>query len=128
MWRAVLAAIGIAGGSARSTPTYRAPPGWCTNHSDMWATTILTNGPPVVAIGDGAGIDYFVAGMEHYAAWLTNDGGSQRLKLLSTAEPRTITQSGMSPLGIACVHVQASDRVQNASAEEVTCSRALATP
>jgi hypothetical protein len=96
--------------------------------SRVTADSVSFTWDPVVDIGDGAGIDYFVAGMDHYTSWVTIDGGSQRLQLLSTAEPRTITQSGMSPLDIACVHVQAFDRVQNASAEQVTCSRALATP
>src|SRR6266852_4399252 len=166
MWRAALVAIGFAGSSAWGSPIYGDPPGWCTAHSDMWTTTLVTNDPlvgtnperdtfygfhpnpgyddwygysvvdiyvdavppqapqprvsrvtadsvsftwdSVVDIGDGAGIDYFVAGMDHYTSWLTVGGGSQRLQLLSTPEPRTITQSGMSPLDIACVHVQAS--------------------
>jgi len=96
--------------------------------SRVTADSVSFTWDPVVDIGDGAGIDYFVAGMDHYTSWLTVGGGSQRLQLLSTPEPRTITQSGMSPLDIACVHVQAFDRVQNASAEQVACSRALATP
>jgi len=96
--------------------------------SRVTADSVSFTWDSVVDIGDGAGIDYFVAGMDHYTSWLTIDGGSQRLQLLSAPEPRTITQSGMSPLDIACVHVQAFDRVQNASAEQVTCSRALATP
>ena len=263
MWRAALVAIGIAGSSAWGSPIYGDPPGWCTNHSDMWTATVVTNDPlvgtnperdtfygfhrnpgyddwygyfygdfrgragdasgwvnllhedypthyhwnfadagwavhghvkqyiayynwtfggecglgrfrgmspppymadqygypvvdiyvdavppqpprphvsrmtadsvtftwdPVVDVGDGAGIDYFVAGMDHYSSWLTINGGSSRLQLLSTAEPRTITQTGMSPVDTACVHVQAFDRVQNATAEQVACSRALATP
>ena len=263
MWRAALVAIGIAGSSAWGSPIYGDPPGWCTNHSDMWTARVVTNDPlvgtnperdtfygfhrnpgyddwygyfygdfrgragdasgwvnllhedypthyhwnfadagwavhghvkqyiayynwtfggecglgrfrgmspppymadqygypvvdiyvdavppqpprphvsrvtadsvtftwdPVVDVGDGAGIDYFVAGMDHYSSWLTINGGSSRLQLLSTAEPRTITQTGMSPVDTACVHVQAFDRVQNATAEQVACSRALATP
>ncbi len=96
--------------------------------SRVTADSVSFTWDPVVDIGDGAGIDYFVAGMDHYTSWLTINGGSQRMQLLSSAEPRMITQSGMSPLDIACVHVQAFDRVQNASAEQVTCSRALTTP
>ncbi len=96
--------------------------------SRVTADSVSFTWDPVVDIGDGAGIDYFVAGMDHYTSWLTIDGGSQPMQLLSSAEPRTITQSGMSPLDSACVHVQAFDRVQNASAEQVTCSRALTTP
>lgn len=90
--------------------------------------SVAFNWDPVVDLGDGAGVDYFVAGMDHYISWVTLNSGSQRLQLQSTSEPRTVTQAHMSPLDIACVHVQAFDRVQNASPEGVTCSRALAAP
>ncbi len=83
---------------------------------------------PVVDVGDGAGIDYFVAGMDHYTSWLTVDGRPERLQLVSTPQPRTVTQGGMSPADVACIHVQAFDKVQNASPEQVACSRALAMP
>ena len=83
---------------------------------------------PVVDVGDGAGADYFVAGMDHYTSWVTMNDSSQPRQLLETVEPRTVTQAGMSPLDVACVHVQAFDRVQNASPEQVKCSRALAAP
>ena len=83
---------------------------------------------PVVDVGDGAGADYFVAGMDHYTSWLTMNGSSQPLQLLETVEPRVVTQAGMSALDVACVHVQAFDKVRNASPEQVVCSRALATP
>jgi len=83
---------------------------------------------PVVDVGDGAGVDYFVAGMDHYTSWVTMNGSSQPLQMLSTAEPRIVTQAGMSPIDVACVHVQAFDKVQNASPVRVACSRALATP
>ena len=83
---------------------------------------------PVVDVGAGAGADYFVAGMDHYTSWVTMNDSSQPLQLLETVEPRIVTQAGMSPLDVACVHVQAFDRVQNASPEQVKCSRALAAP
>jgi hypothetical protein len=83
---------------------------------------------PVVDRGDGAGVDYFAAGMDHYTSWLTVDGRPQRLHLLSTPQPRTVRQDAMSPADVACVHVQAFDKLQNASPEQVACSRALATP
>jgi len=83
---------------------------------------------PVVDVGDGAGADYFVAGMDHYTSWLTMNGSSRPVQVLWTAEPRIVTQTGMSPIDVACVHVQAFDKVQNASPERVECSRALATP
>jgi hypothetical protein len=82
----------------------------------------------VVDVGDGAGADYFVAGMDHYASWVTMNGSSQQLQMYSTVEPRLVTQAGMSPVDVACVHVQAFDKVGNASPEREACSRALATP
>ncbi len=83
---------------------------------------------PVVDVGDGAGADYFVAGMDHYTSWVTMNGSSQPLQLRDTVDPRIVTQVGMSPLDVACVHVQAFDKVQNASPEQVVCSRAMAAP
>jgi hypothetical protein len=83
---------------------------------------------PVVDRGDGAGVDYFASGMDHYTSWLTLNGSAQPLQLLSTTEPRAVSQQGMSPLDVACVHVQAFDRVQNASPEQVACSKARGTP
>src|SRR5260370_13039777 len=83
---------------------------------------------PVVDVGDGAGADYFVAGMDHHTSWLTLNGSSRPVQVLWTAEPRIMTQTGMSPIDVACVHVQAFDKVQNASPERVACSRALPTP
>jgi hypothetical protein len=83
---------------------------------------------PVVDVGDGAGADYFVAGMDHYTSWVTMNGSSQPLQMMSTVEPRIVMQAGMSPVDIACVHVQAFDKVGNASPERATCSRALAAP
>src|SRR5260370_3622862 len=83
---------------------------------------------PVVDVGDGAGADYFVAGMDHYTSWLTMNGSSRPMQMLWTAEPRIVTLTGMSPIDVACVHVQAFDKVQNASPDRGGCSRALATP
>ncbi len=83
---------------------------------------------PVVDVGDGAGADYFVAGMDHYTSWVTINGSAQPLQMLSTAEPRIVTQAGMTPVDVACIHVQAFDKVQNSSPDQVACSRAMATP
>jgi hypothetical protein len=83
---------------------------------------------PVIDVGDGAGADYFASGMDHYTSWLTFNGGSGRMQLASTSQPRTVTQVGMTPVDVACVHVQAYDRVQNASPEKVACSKARGTP
>ncbi len=82
----------------------------------------------VADVGDGAGVDYFSAGMDHYMSWLTIDGRSQRLQPQSSSQPRTVTQSNLDPADVACLHVQAFDRLQNASPEQVACSRALAAP
>jgi hypothetical protein len=83
---------------------------------------------PVVDTGDGAGADYFVAGMDHYTSWVTMNGTTQQLQMVSTIEPRIVTQARMSPGDVACVHVQAFDKVGNASHERAACSRALAAP
>jgi hypothetical protein len=83
---------------------------------------------PVVDMGDGAGADYFVAGMDHYTSWVTMNGTTQQLQMVSTIEPRIVTQARMSPGDVACVHVQAFDKVGNASPERAACSRALAAP
>ena len=96
--------------------------------SRISASSVAFTWDPVVDRGDGAGADYFVSGMDHYTSWLTLDGRPGRLQLLSTPEPRTVIQTGMSPMDVACIHVQAFDRVQNASSEEVACSRAQGTP
>ncbi|HAC47422.1 MAG TPA: hypothetical protein DCF65_15340, partial [Chloroflexi bacterium] len=56
MWRVVAMAVAIAvglfpspaaGSSAWGSPRYGDPPGWCTNHSDMWTAKIVTNDPLV---------------------------------------------------------------------------------
>ena len=36
-----------AAGSSWGSPGYGDPPGWCTNFSDMWVTTVVTNDPHV---------------------------------------------------------------------------------
>jgi len=83
---------------------------------------------PVIDVGDGAAADYFASGLDHYTSWLTLNGGSRRMQLASTSQPRTVTQAGMTPVDVACLHVQAFDRVQNASPEKVACSKARGTP
>jgi hypothetical protein len=66
--------------------------------------------------------------MDHYTSWLTMNGTSQPLQMVSTIEPRIVTQRRMSPVDVACVHVQAFDKAGNASPEGAACSRALAAP
>lgn len=80
---------------------------------------------PVADRGDGAGQDFFEAGIDHYVSWVTV--GSTRLQSAATAAPRVITQSLMVG-ATACAHVQAVDRVGNSSAERVVCARALSPP
>src|SRR5260370_27168267 len=74
---------------------------------------------PVVDVGDGAGADYFVAGMDHYTSWVTMNGSSQPLQLRDTFDPRIVTQVGMSPLDVACLHVHAFHKAHNASPDQV---------
>jgi hypothetical protein len=104
------------------------PPAPKPRVSQVSTSSVAFTWDPVVDAGDGAGADYFASGMDHYTSWLTLNGGVQRLQLLSTGEPRTVTQSAMSPQDVACVHVQAYDKLQNASPEQVACSHARGTP
>jgi hypothetical protein len=83
---------------------------------------------PVADRGDGAGRDYFVSGLDHYVSWVTLGGRPEKLQLASTARPRTVTVDGLSPQESACLHVQAVDRVQNSTADQVTCAAPLVAP
>jgi hypothetical protein len=78
--------------------------------------------------GDGAGKDYCMSGLDHYTSWLTVGDRQDRLQLASTALPRTLTVTGMSTQDTACMHVQALDRVQNATADQVSCAAPLLPP
>jgi hypothetical protein len=78
--------------------------------------------------GDGAGRDYFVAGMDHYVSWLTSNARSGKLQLAATPSPRVLQLDGMRAGETACVHVQAVDRLQNSTADQVQCAGALAPP
>jgi len=104
------------------------PPAPQPRVSLVTASSVTFTWDPVADRGDGAGVDYFASGMDHYTSWLTINGRTQPLQLLSTSQPRAIAQQGMSPSDVACVHVQAFDRVQNASPEQVVCSKARGTP
>ena len=92
------------------------------------ATSVTFAWDPVADQGDGVGADYFVSGMDHYVSWLTVDGSSSRLQLASTPSPRTLAASGLSAHETACVHVQAVDRVGNATAGQVACAAPLSPP
>jgi hypothetical protein len=83
---------------------------------------------PVADRGDGAGRDYFMSGLDHYVSWLTVGDRPGRLQLLTTNAPRTASLTGLKPQETACLHVQAVDRVQNATADQVSCAAPLAPP
>jgi hypothetical protein len=83
---------------------------------------------PVADRGDGAGRDYFASGLDHYVSWLTVGDRVGRLQLATTSAPRTISLSGVAPGESACVHVVAVDRVQNSTADQVTCASPLVAP
>ena len=83
---------------------------------------------PVADRGDGAGQDYFVSGLNHYVSWLTVGTAPARLQQASTATPRTVSLVSMNPQDTACLHVQAVDRVQNSTAEQVVCASPLGPP
>ncbi|MGH7904101.1 MAG: fibronectin type III domain-containing protein [Candidatus Dormibacteraceae bacterium] len=82
---------------------------------------------PVADRGDGAGRDYYEAGMDHYTSWLTVNGGPAR-DGRSTPWPRVAVARNLGPGDTACLHVRAYDKLGNATPEEVACGRALAPP
>jgi hypothetical protein len=84
---------------------------------------------PVADRGDGAGRDYFVSGLDHYISWLTvGDRSVRQLQLATTSAPRTLSVAGMTPGETACLHVVAVDRVQNSTADQVSCASPLVPP
>jgi hypothetical protein len=91
-------------------------------------TSVAFTWDPVADQGDGAGLDYFVSGLDHYVSWLTLGGRPDRLQLASSTVPRAMTLAGISSHEIACLHVQAVDRVQNSTAEQVLCAAPLDPP
>jgi hypothetical protein len=96
--------------------------------TDITPSSVSFTWGPVGDQGDGAGKDFFASGMGHYLSWLTLDGSPNRLQPASTTAPRTLEQLDMTPRDSACVHVVALDKLQNASAEQIECSGALAPP
>src|SRR5437588_539117 len=82
--------------------------------------------PRVAPRGDGAGRDYFEAGVGHYSSWITVDGGPPQ-QVASSSTPRLIT-AVVPPSQDVCVHVEAVDRVGNATPEKTSCGRALGAP
>lgn len=83
---------------------------------------------PVADRGDGAGRDFYVSGGVHYTSWVTIPGHSGRALYASSDQPRVVQVGGLRPGDIACVDVQAFDRVGNATPVESVCGAPLAPP
>jgi hypothetical protein len=83
---------------------------------------------PVADRGDGAGRDYFVSGLDHYVSWLTSSDQPGQQQLDSTSVARTVYMRGMRAGETACLHVMAVDRVQNSTADQVSCASPLVPP
>jgi hypothetical protein len=83
---------------------------------------------PVADRGDGAGRDYFVSGVDHYVSWLTVSDQAGRQQPAATSATRMVSMKGMAPGEIACLHVMAVDRVQNSTADQVSCASPLVPP
>ncbi len=83
---------------------------------------------PVADRGDGAGRDFFVAGMDHYVSWATVSDRPGPVQLAVTSRPRSIRLDSLRQGEVACVHVQAVDRVQNATPVESVCGAPAAPP
>jgi hypothetical protein len=89
-------------------------------------TSIALTWDPIADRGDGAGRDYFEAGVDHYTSWITVDGGPMQ-QLASTPVPRVIT-AVVRPQQNVCVHIEAVDRVGNMTPDETACGKALGAP
>jgi hypothetical protein len=96
--------------------------------ADVTRDSVAFTWDPVADRGDGAGRDYFVAGIDHYVSWLTVSDRPGQLEYAVTSSPRTVTLLHTSPQETVCVHVQAVDRVQNATADQMACAAPLAPP
>jgi hypothetical protein len=96
--------------------------------TDLTTSSVSFSWDPVADRGDGAGKDFFEAGMDHYSSWLTLNGSAGRLQRGVGRLPRTLTQVGISQSDTACVHVVAFDKLQNASPERVACAGPLGPP
>jgi hypothetical protein len=96
--------------------------------SDISTNSVSFTWDPVADQGDGAGADFFAAGMDHYTSWLTLGSAPKRLQAASTPTPRTLTQVNIKAGERACAHVIAVDRLSNATPESVICAGPLAPP
>jgi hypothetical protein len=92
------------------------------------ASSVAFTWDPVADRGDGAGRDYFVSGLDHYDSWLTVSDRAGRVQLASTSAPRTVSIASLTQGETACLHVEAIDRVQNSTADQVSCAAPLIPP
>ncbi len=76
--------------------------------------------------GDGSGLDYFAVGLDHYTSWITVDGGPPTQSGESPV-PRTV-MAAVGPGQSACLHVNAVDKLGNASAFGVSCAGSAGPP
>ena len=81
---------------------------------------------PVEDRGDGAGVDYFAVGMDHYTSWLSVDGATAVQRSDSPA-PLVLTAS-LSPAQTACVFVVATDKLGNSTRPQSVCGRPAGIP
>ena len=96
--------------------------------TDVTPSSVAFTWEPVADRGDGSGRDYFAAGVDHYVSWLTVGDRPSRLEVAATSAPRTVSLTGMTPGETACLHVQAVDRVQNSTADQVACAAPITPP
>lgn len=96
--------------------------------TSITSSSVAFTWDPVPDRGDGAGRDYFVAGLDHYISWVTVDDRPGLLQLGATPEPRTVVVDGLGADETACVHVEAVDRVRNSTPDQVLCAGPLAPP
>jgi len=83
---------------------------------------------PVADRGDGAGADYFAAGLDHYVSWLTVSDRPGTFDLASTSDPRVVQLANVASGENVCVHVEAVDRLQNSTAVQTVCASPIAPP
>src|SRR5450759_773667 len=63
--------------------------------ADISTSSVSFIWDPVADQGDGAGKDFFAAGMGQYSSWLTLGSSTKRLQAASARTPRTLMQSDM---------------------------------
>ncbi len=78
--------------------------------------------------GDGAGADYFVSGLDHYVSWLTLSNRAGQIQYAVSAAPRMLELDDLGSSETACLHVQAFDRLQNSTGDQVACASPLQPP